>query len=150
MAPTSIIKAPTIIVAASRNGIRSPLSDSKLTAIRGAHEPKRSPPLYANPLALFRIPVENLSDKNAGMGPNPEVAIIIRMTVKMILSRKVEALNRPYRTGTARIAEAAAKVAMALILPIFWLRYPAKMVPLRDVTVATIISDAISDFSNTM
>ena len=45
LVPTSIINEPKITVAASRNGIRFPLFDSKLTAIRGAHEPKSKPPL---------------------------------------------------------------------------------------------------------
>jgi hypothetical protein len=44
--------------------------DSKLTDIKGAHEQKSRPTLQANPLALFRIPAENYSDKNARIGPN--------------------------------------------------------------------------------
>ena len=43
--PTSIIKDPTITGIASKKGIRFPLLDSKLTDIRGAHEPKSRPPL---------------------------------------------------------------------------------------------------------
>ena len=41
--PTSIIKDPTITVIASKKGIKFPLLDSKLTDIRGAHEPKSRP-----------------------------------------------------------------------------------------------------------
>jgi len=108
-APTSIISEPIITVAPSKNGTKSPLFDSKLTAIRGAQEPKSSPPLYANPLALFRISVENRSDKNAGIGPNPDVATMIKSIVKIILSTNVVALTNPYNIGIASIAAADAK-----------------------------------------
>ncbi len=36
----------------------------------GDHEPKISPALYENPAALFRKAVGNLSEKNAGIGPD--------------------------------------------------------------------------------
>ena len=43
--------------------------DKRFMAISGDHEPIISPPLYANPEAVFLISVGNLSDRNAGIGP---------------------------------------------------------------------------------
>ena len=46
------------------------------TATRGAQAPRIRPALKTKPVDLFLISVGNLSDKNAGMGPNPLVASI--------------------------------------------------------------------------
>ena len=39
-------------------------------AISGDHDPKIKPALYEKPAALFRRMVGNLSEKNAGSGPD--------------------------------------------------------------------------------
>ena len=69
-------------------------------------------------MGTFRITIENRSDKNAGIGPNPFVATMIKIIVKIILSKNVLALNNPYNTGTARNVVDTAKTAIAFTLPI--------------------------------
>ena len=71
--PTRIIIEPTTIFKARIIGTRDPAWDNKLTTINGAQEPNINPPLYTKPHALFLISVGNLSDRNAGIGPNPVV-----------------------------------------------------------------------------
>ena len=69
--PISIIIEPIMIFIASAYGINCECAcESSCIAINGDHEPIIKPPLYAKPDALFLIIVGNLSDRNAGIGPN--------------------------------------------------------------------------------
>ena len=63
--------APIITLIPSITGISS--IDAlfiRYSAINGDHDPKINPALYENPAALFRRMVGNLSEKNAGIGPD--------------------------------------------------------------------------------
>ena len=74
-----------------KTGVSGPTRESIVTATSAAHEPTYSPPLYANPEALFLIDVGNLSARNAGMGPKPVVAAIINIITYTTLSKSVDA-----------------------------------------------------------
>ncbi len=52
------------------------------------------------------------------LAQTPDVPTMIRIIVKIILSKNVVALNSPYNTGIASIVAVTAKTAIAFILPI--------------------------------
>ena len=63
--------APIMMLSPSAMGAISFVTlDINDNAISGDHDPKIKPALYENPAALFLSVVGNLSEKNAGSGPD--------------------------------------------------------------------------------
>lgn len=58
--------------------------DISCNAISGDHDPKIRPALYENPAALFRRTVGNLSEKNAGIGPDA-----VDITTAYVITNKI-------------------------------------------------------------
>ena len=139
--------APIAMFAPNANGTIS--LDTLLissNAINGDHDPTINPALYENPAALLRITVGNLSEKNAGTGPDAVEttnAKTITDSSNHWCFSKINPAN-----GIETRTDAAQKIMIAFFLPIFCESHPVAIIPIHDDVVANIMISATLLFSN--
>ncbi len=89
----------------------------RLSAINGDHDPKISPALYEKPAALFLTCVGNLSEKNAGTGP--DAVDTTKANTTMYMMTRFVLFKIASASGTDNTTDITTKTSTAFFLPVF-------------------------------